>query len=204
MPKIRIATHTQVRGCRMRMASGPRTYPARCAEAVGHNANWRSVGPSAVAARGLTRPPHPGANALGNRSTRLTPSCIVKAWLYRPRLIWGCSTGSAPPWPTPLDAASSSNFSPDPPTQPSSPTASAPPGEPVQPPHLSPSQRSGHRHRRRPPHPLRPRRSPTRRPATPACLPRSARHLRHLEGADHDPHLRMRGVPLRPRVPLHP
>jgi SAM-dependent methyltransferase len=39
----------------------------------------------------------------------------------------GC-TGSAPPWPTPLDAASSSNFSTAPPTRPSSPTASAPPG----------------------------------------------------------------------------
>jgi len=40
----------------------------------------------------------------------------------------GCCTGSAPPWPTPLDAASSSNFSLNPPTRASWPTASAPPG----------------------------------------------------------------------------
>jgi hypothetical protein len=39
MPKIRITTHTQVLGCTMRLASGPRTYLARCAGAMGHNAN---------------------------------------------------------------------------------------------------------------------------------------------------------------------
>ena len=66
-----------------------------------------------------------------------------------------------------------------------------------------PRLRPGHRHRRRPPHPLRPRRSAAQRRATPAGLPRSARHLRHLEGADHDRHLGTPGVPLRPRVPLH-